>query len=612
MAILLVNAALRMYQITAPPVDFQSWRATATLMVARNFYRDGLNPFFPRVDWFHSQVPPGSQVIAGTEFMAVPFLTALLYHVFGEYNWVGRLVPILFSLLGLYFFYRLANRIYGEKAAAAATILLGVMPYYLYCGRSAMPESFAIGMACGALLYYEEWLERRSAAVFALAWVCTVLMLVGKPQLGVLVVAFAYLTFRHLRTKAFQDRGVYAFLFATATPTLAYAYWSWFVLGRITSISWGDGSMHFAHARWLSDLSYYQQIAMSIWRWSATPLVCILGGIGAAVSMARRSGFALAWLASAGLLFVVMPGACQTNGYYQIILEPPLALLAAIAFAGMSTYKWPRIIAGVAVAGAVGNCLYVAAAMYRPDYEQLRDCGEWIRENTPEDSRVLVAEQSSTTLYFADRSGWASWPKSHNVQPVFDAGFIQQTRDWGATVIAIPHAWFDDGNYRDFDVLRDSLYDTFRCIKEPNFSVFLMELPADLTLPTDGLVQFGLPSARKYLRGTWGPDRISSKGWSFTSLGPGNAAQIRFVTTGAREIRLLVSSPLQNQTLRYFVNESHGGTFLIDQANSNVKLSIDKLPLLSADGVYTITLHVTKQDAGRVGLFLHQLELIRF
>ena len=116
--ILALGLLLRLYHLNHPPIDFLSWRETQTLMVARNFYREGMNLFRPSVDWRTTDEVAPKGAVGGTELMVVPYLTACLYHVFGLQYWVGRVAPILFALVGTAYFYRLVERFHTKVPLA--------------------------------------------------------------------------------------------------------------------------------------------------------------------------------------------------------------------------------------------------------------------------------------------------------------------------------------------------------------------------------------------------------------------------------------------------------------------------------------------------------------
>lgn len=95
-AVCLHQIVVHLHYLSLPPVGFHPGRQTQTPAVARSFYKEGMNPFRPRVD-NHGN---GSGV-AGMEFPLVNWLVALGSIVFVFSHTTGRAVAMLFSMLAL-------------------------------------------------------------------------------------------------------------------------------------------------------------------------------------------------------------------------------------------------------------------------------------------------------------------------------------------------------------------------------------------------------------------------------------------------------------------------------------------------------------------------------
>ncbi len=94
---------LRLYGITDPPLEIaHNWRQVCGNMVARNFYEIDNNILYPRID-----MSAGKTGIVGTEFPILNYLTYLLSLVFGFKDWFGRLIVLIVSSFGTFYFYKL-------------------------------------------------------------------------------------------------------------------------------------------------------------------------------------------------------------------------------------------------------------------------------------------------------------------------------------------------------------------------------------------------------------------------------------------------------------------------------------------------------------------------
>ncbi|HEO69936.1 MAG TPA: glycosyltransferase family 39 protein [Candidatus Hydrogenedentes bacterium] len=624
-AILVLGLGLRLYRVDTPPVDFLSWRETQTLMVARNFCEEDMNLFMPAVDWRTTDEVIERGTVGGTELMVVPWLTAWLYRVFGMEWWVNRVIPIAFALLGVYLFHRLAARLYGEAVAAFSALLLTVSPYYLFCGRCHMPESFAFAMAFAALYFYDRWLfvnasgqsaapRLKLSADFFLAALFGALMLLGKPQMGVWVIPMAFLALCRLRIRTPVEWRFYLFAALVGVPFVAYLYWTSKVLIPRTGLSF-SGPGFFDFKRFLLNPGYYGRMAASIWWWSITPPVFLLAAGGVFVrTHDRREYFAHAMLLGGLSLFLLMPGGTSPNGYYQLILAPPFAMLAGRFLTVVLKRPRTLVVVPVALALAVGWSLTIARRLYAPRDEPAYACGTWIKEHTPEDTLVLTSAANPSTLYFADRIGWTSWQERYGKGATFGIELIDKVVPLGASIVAIPHPHvrFDNAYHTEYNGIREILYDTFAFHKGDDFTVFFFNSLADLSLPPEGRVVFGIPESRKYLRGYWGPDQADRGGITFTTMGPGKRAMIRFTAKDRVQfITLKVASWTPDLTVTVEANGTWIGSGELSVVGRRADLTLYDLPEPDERRRYTLALEADRVDPQGVSVALYEMTVGR-
>ena len=603
--ILLEALCLRLYHVTYPPYDILSWRDTQTLMIARNYFRSGMDLFGPAVDWRSLHNVAAGGTVGGTELNVTPCLTALLYHVFGIEYWVGRVVPIAFSLLGIIYFYRLAERFYGALTAIMATLLFSVSPFHLFCGRVQMPESFAFAMVLATLYHYDEWLSLQSKRTFAYAVVSCALMLLGKPQMALAAIPMLFLTVERFGWRFVLHKELYLFGALVAIPVGAFMWHSYRVLIPRCGISLTFGSM------WSFSLlltpDYYIKMASLIWNPAVGPWVCVLGVIGLFAPFHRARGmFAHAWFLGAVAFVLAIPGMNSANVYYQMIFAPPLCLLAAKALTPLFNRKWLVPLAVVLLGAATYDSLRIAfPRFYEPRMDAYR-CGLWLRENTAPDTLIVSASPDPTCMYFADRVGWNGWDYGDPKR------YIDTVRGLGAKVLVAPDWYFDNAYferipYYNRGEIRDYLYDTYDCYHGDNFAAFFLDRPADLSLPENNLIVFGVPASWKYLRNKWRrgiQDR--AKGVSYTETGEGMPSTIKFTSakplTG---ISLRLSSGEPQQT-RIEVNQVEVGTISFPSAYKIADVEVPLDNIKASNSVYTVSLIQEKT----CGLLVYALQAL--
>ncbi|WP_433505216.1 ArnT family glycosyltransferase [Pseudonocardia halophobica] len=130
------------------------WRQSDTASMARNYAEHGLNLFMPQINWGGNG--PG---YVESELPIMPWLTGILYTLFGDHEFLGRLVSLAFMLLATAAFWGLAKRILPPTAARWALIAWAVSPAFMRWGTAFMPEATVLAFTLLALLAFCRWLQ---------------------------------------------------------------------------------------------------------------------------------------------------------------------------------------------------------------------------------------------------------------------------------------------------------------------------------------------------------------------------------------------------------------------------------------------------------------------
>ncbi|MEU7817543.1 glycosyltransferase family 39 protein [Pseudonocardia sp. NPDC049154] len=130
------------------------WRQSDTASMARNYAEHGLNLFMPQINWGGNG--PG---YVESELPIMPWLTGILYTLFGDHEFLGRLVSLVFMLLATAAFWGLAKRILPPTAARWALIAWAVSPAFMRWGTAFMPEATVLAFTLLALLAFCRWLQ---------------------------------------------------------------------------------------------------------------------------------------------------------------------------------------------------------------------------------------------------------------------------------------------------------------------------------------------------------------------------------------------------------------------------------------------------------------------
>jgi len=144
---------LRLIGIINPPLEIShNWRQSLTNMIARNFFEIDSNILYPRID-----MAGNATGIIGSEFPFFNYLIYLVSMVFGFEHWYGRLINLIVSSFGIYFFYRLIARICNSRIAFNSALVLLSSIWFAF-SRKIMPDTFSVSLVLIGLFYCYDYL----------------------------------------------------------------------------------------------------------------------------------------------------------------------------------------------------------------------------------------------------------------------------------------------------------------------------------------------------------------------------------------------------------------------------------------------------------------------
>jgi len=123
------------------PQGIHFTRQTDSLSFVANYYRHGMNFFEPRV--FSLNSIDGK---ATCEFPLIYYFTALLYHIFGEKEFLLRLVNVLIVFTGFFFLYKIILEILKDYFyAVCLTFIFFSSSVLIYYTNNFLPDPAALG-----------------------------------------------------------------------------------------------------------------------------------------------------------------------------------------------------------------------------------------------------------------------------------------------------------------------------------------------------------------------------------------------------------------------------------------------------------------------------------
>lgn len=412
------------------------WRPTELASIALNFARDGFHLFYPQIQW--RGAGPG---YVEMEFPLQPFLTGVLFKLFGEHEALCLVLPLLSGFALVWVVYRFGELLFGRLAGLVAGAIVAVAPTIVMLTDWGMWPDPPMAL-CGTLGLYliARWgqqgrardLGLGSASIaLAILFKMTALYL-GAPILCVFVQRHGAAFYKQ---RAFWLAGV-----AMLLPPLLW-YWHARELYLQTGNTFGilgPGYSKFGSWALYRQAVLWRLAAFRIFFYHLTPFGALAATYGAVEALRRRAWLPLVWLVTVGV-YVLLVWRGVRDGHYQYLL-PVVPIGSLLAGLGVQTAlerasRSSTLRTGTAVGLAL---LFCASAVFASsDFYYVRDRGRetvmWrqkeatgrrARAVTKPGSLIIVSDTSmddetpATSMtppdvfYFADRRGWyqsAAW-----------------------------------------------------------------------------------------------------------------------------------------------------------------------------------------------------------
>ncbi len=155
-------------------------------------------------------------------------VTMTFFSVGGVSVFTGRFVSVAFSLFSVYTVFEFGYRIYGARTALLASILLAVMPGYLWLSRMAMIETMLVFFFTVSALFFFLWLHENKTKFLIFSGVALGLGIITKYQM--IIVAAIMLTALFLLGRGFLKKKLRRFplliltLVAVVVPWIVVSY----------------------------------------------------------------------------------------------------------------------------------------------------------------------------------------------------------------------------------------------------------------------------------------------------------------------------------------------------------------------------------------------------
>ncbi|NPV74789.1 MAG: hypothetical protein HPY59_00280 [Anaerolineae bacterium] len=364
-----LGLAIRLYDLTDPPLDFHATRQLHAALMARGMYYEN------RLD-----VPAWQREMAVQQWKSeglieppiMQRLSALTYRLAGgEYLWIPRLYSIFFWMLGGAALFLLARRLAGDAGGLVGLAYYLFLPFGGIASRSFQPDPLMTALIVWCFWGMARWLEARSWRFAVLAGLLTGLAVFAK-AVAVFFVGLAWLSlilFGFGLRRALRDRQVWLIACLSVLPYLLFHIYGVFISGQLQS----QFSLRFFPQLWLDPVFYLQWKGMIastlIFEWFLVGLIAVF----LIANPSLRAGLLGAW-AGYFLYGMALPYHISTHNYYQLPAIPlvalGLAVAADMAFRNIRARLWlaAPVIASVLLFAVLVSAWDVRVTLKREDW----------------------------------------------------------------------------------------------------------------------------------------------------------------------------------------------------------------------------------------------------
>jgi len=419
---------IRLFHITQPPLEIaHNWRQSTGLMVSRNFYEIDANIFYPRVDMAGEKTG-----ITGTEFPLFNYLIYLVAKVFGWDDWYGRLINLIVSSIGIYWFFKILDKSFNSRVAFYSSFILLNSLWFAY-SRKTMPDTFSLALVLGGLYYGLQYLSRGKRWRLFLFAVFSFCGIMSKIPAGYIL---AVLILPFLDGKVPVSRKLLmALSFGFISIPVVWWYFIW-VPYLVTHYEFWHYYMGTTFVNGAHEIATHLDQAIEKFYFAALNYIgsaLFIAGLVSAVYKREKLLLAVFCLCfGAFVIFILKAGfAFYHHNYYIIPFVPVMALFAGYMLSEVKSPALSKILAFALACEVILNALpefrVNTDQRYKLTLEPLV-----ARYTSPGDLIAINCGSNPQQIYLAHRKGWNLEDSSQVTAP-----YINKLRDKGCKMLII-------------------------------------------------------------------------------------------------------------------------------------------------------------------------------
>jgi Dolichyl-phosphate-mannose-protein mannosyltransferase len=308
------------------------WRPTDLASIAINYYRNGFHFAYPQVMWGGA----GAGHVE-MEFPLQPFVTALLFKIFGMHDWVCVLLPLTFGFGIVWVVWEFGRYLFGVIAGFAAALNIALSPTLVYITTTGMwPDPPMVFFGTLGLYLLTRWSSEGGSRQLWGGVASVALAILFKLTALYLGFPVLWLFMRRHGRDFWKAPGMYLAGAATVLPALfwyTHAYQLYWEDGNTFGII-AAGYLKFPTLALLKDTYVYKHTLIRIAGYHLTPLGFAAFVCGLFQVISKKQVLMMVWLGALVLHTFVVWAGIEYGGHigYLLPILPACNLIGGLGF----------------------------------------------------------------------------------------------------------------------------------------------------------------------------------------------------------------------------------------------------------------------------------------
>ncbi len=207
--LLLFYLSITQYKyINTFPSNIHAWAQADRYAIALGFVENDLNFFQPQTYVYNHQFPnnfeiPAKQTITAVDFPIHDYVPAIIMKISGHSSpWIFRCYILLYSLLGLYYLYRLTYSHTSDNLKSIFVVLFAATsPVFVYYQGGFLPTIPSLSNAIIGIYFYSKYLSDNKKNDFAITIFFLTLAALARTTFAIPLIAIYCLEFARILKK---------------------------------------------------------------------------------------------------------------------------------------------------------------------------------------------------------------------------------------------------------------------------------------------------------------------------------------------------------------------------------------------------------------------------